>query len=55
MTAVGVLLFAASLFFAGEDSGLMIRPASSFRLANANWVTYGLVIAMAGAAMNVTP
>ncbi len=51
LTAVGVLLFVAGLFFAGQGSGLIMWPASSFMLANTNWVTYGLGIALAGAAI----
>ena len=51
LTAVGVLQFVVGLFFAGQGSGLIMWPASSFMFANAAWVTNGLGIAPGGAAI----
>ena len=47
----GVILLAFGLLFAGQGSGLIMWPASSFMLAARAWVVYGLGIAALGAAL----
>ncbi|BCA57574.1 hypothetical protein [Sphingomonas sp. HMP6] len=48
---VGLVLLAFGLLFAGQGSGLIMWPASSFMLAARVWVVYGLGIAAVGAAL----
>ena len=47
----GVVLLAFGLLFAGQGSGLIMWPASSFMLANGVWVLYGAIIAAVGAGL----
>jgi hypothetical protein len=49
--AVGLVLLAFGLLFAGQGSGLIMWPADSFMLADRSWIAYGLGIALAGAAI----
>ena len=51
LTILGILLLLAGLLFAGQGAGLIMWPASSFMLAQGQWVLYGLVIAAVGAAL----
>ena len=48
---VGLILLAFGLLFAGQGSGLIMWPASSFMLAARIWIVYGLGIAAAGAVL----
>jgi hypothetical protein len=48
---VGIVLLAFGLLFAGQGSGLIMWPADSFMLADRSWTVYGLMIALAGAAI----
>ena len=47
----GIILLAFGLLFAGQGSGIILWPASSFMLAARGWVVYGLGIAAVGAAL----
>ena len=47
----GLLLLAFGLLFAGQGSGIIMWPASSFMLAARVWVVYGLGIAAVGAGL----
>ncbi len=47
----GALLSFSGLFFAGQGSGLIMWPASSFMLAKGVWVLYGALIAALGAGL----
>ncbi len=47
----GVVLLAFGLLFAGQGSGIIMWPASSFMLAARIWIVYGLGIAAVGAAL----
>lgn len=46
----GFLAFAGS-FFALQGAGVIMWPPESFMLADKSWITYGIVIALAGIAM----
>jgi hypothetical protein len=48
LTIIGVVLLAAGLLFAGQGSGIIDWPSSSFMLGASQWVTYGIVIAAIG-------
>ena len=47
----GIVLLAFGLLVAGQGSGIIMWPASSFMLAARIWVVYGLGIAALGAAL----
>lgn len=51
LSAIGGLLFVAGVFFALQGAGVIMWPAESFMLANREWVSKGLIIALAGAAV----
>jgi hypothetical protein len=53
LTLVGLLLLAAGLFFMGQGSGYIPRPAESFMISATRWVYYGAGIAMIGVALMV--
>lgn len=44
----GIILLVAGLLFAAQGSGSLPYPASSFMVGNADWINYGLAIAIAG-------
>ncbi len=48
MQAAGVLVTLFGLFFCGQGLGLIMWPASSFMLAQGQWVIYGGIIAVFG-------
>jgi hypothetical protein len=48
---LGVLLIVAGLFWALQGAGVIMWPASSFMLAQGQWVLYGLITAAVGAAL----
>lgn len=47
----GIALLAFGLLFAGQGSGLIPWPASSFMISNGRWVLYGAIIAALGAGL----
>lgn len=47
----GGLMVLAGCFFALQGAGVIMWPPESFMLANRGWVTKGLIIAFAGAAV----
>lgn len=48
---LGLLLIAAGALWAMQGSGVVMWPADSFMLRQESWVTYGIVTALAGAAL----
>ena len=50
---VGAVLFVSGIFFSLQGAGFIMWPADSFMLANHGWVTKGLIIALAGAAVHL--
>ncbi|MEO7247052.1 MAG: hypothetical protein ABIW31_01245 [Novosphingobium sp.] len=48
---VGAVMFISGVFFALQGAGFIMWPADSFMLADHHWVTNGLIIALAGAAV----
>jgi hypothetical protein len=48
---LGLVLLAAGLLFAGQGSGLIPWPASSFMVRQTEWIYYGGAIALAGIAL----
>lgn len=48
---VGLILVVFGSFFALQGAGVIMWPPESFMLANRSWITNGLIIALAGAAM----
>ena len=48
---VGIVMFAAGIFFTLQATGDIPWPASSFMISNQAWVGRGLVIALVGAAV----
>ena len=51
LTLVGAVLFIMDLFFTLQGAGVIMWPADSFMLADRGWVSKGLMIALAGAAV----
>lgn len=51
LTVFGAFLLFAGSFFALQGAGVIMWPAESFMLANRDWVTYGIIIALAGGAV----
>jgi len=49
LTALGAFLVFSGLFWALQGAGIVMWPASSFMLANDDWITYGLLTAAVGA------
>jgi len=49
LTALGAFLVFSGLFWALQGAGIIMWPASSFMLANDDWITYGLLTAAVGA------
>lgn len=47
----GWLLVAAGIFWALQGAGVVMWPAESFMLQQNDWITYGIVTALAGAAL----
>ncbi|MFC4295496.1 hypothetical protein ACFO0A_10570 [Novosphingobium tardum] len=47
----GVLLIISGLFWALQGAGIIMWPASSFMLAQGQWVLYGLITAAIGAVL----
>lgn len=45
---VGVLALVVGLFWAGQGSGIVLWPATSFMVSNSHWVWYGGAVALAG-------
>jgi len=48
---LGAVMVVAGCFFALQGAGVIMWPAESFMLANRAWVSNGLIIALAGAAV----
>lgn len=48
---VGAVLMIMGMFFTLQGAGVIMWPADSFMLADRGWVTKGLMIALAGAAV----
>ena len=44
----GLVLALFGTFFALQGAGIIMWPAESFMLANGDWVTYGIAIAVVG-------
>ena len=51
LMVLGLLLIAAGIFWALQGAGIVMWPAESFMLRQDDWVTYGIVTALGGAAM----
>lgn len=51
LTLVGAVLFIMGLFFTLQGAGVIMWPSDSPMLANSGWVSKGLMIALAGAAV----
>ena len=45
---VGILAVAMGLLWVGQGTGLVMWPASSFMLADAQWAIYGAILAAVG-------
>ena len=48
---VGAVLMIMGMFFTLQGAGIIMWPADSFMLAEKSWVSKGLMIALAGAAV----
>lgn len=44
----GLVLAIFGSFFALQGAGVIMWPAESFMLANGDWITYGIAIAIVG-------
>ncbi len=53
LLVVGGVMFVSGCFFALQGAGIIMWPTESFMLANHTWVTKGLIIALAGAAVHL--
>ncbi len=53
LMVVGAVMFVMGIFFSLQGAGYIMWPADSFMLANHGWVTKGLIIALAGAAVHL--
>lgn len=51
LTILGVLMMAMGLLWIGQGLGYIHWPASSFMLDQSIWAVYGLILALAGAAV----
>ena len=51
LTAAGGFLLAIGMLWALQGAGLVDWPRGSFMVAQAEWIMYGSLTAMAGAAM----
>ena len=51
LSLVGIAAMLAGLLFIGQGLGYVSWPATSPMIGNADWVTRGLMIAVAGAAV----
>ena len=51
ITVLGAFLVFSGLFWALQGAGIIMGPASSFMLANGDWITYGLLTALVGAVL----
>jgi len=51
LSVLGILLVVAGLFWALQGAGIIMWPASSFMLAQNDWVTYGIATALLGVAL----
>ena len=51
LTILGAFLVFTGLFWALQGAGIIMWPASSFMLANSDWITYGLLTAAVGAVL----
>ena len=50
---LGALVFAFGVFFALQGAGVVRWPRESFMVDHRDWIKYGAVIALAGAAMTL--
>lgn len=48
---LGWVLVAAGIFWALQGAGVVMWPAESFMLRQKDWITYGIVTALVGAAL----
>jgi hypothetical protein len=53
LTVIGIVILIAGLVFIGQGSGWFPYPASSFMVGARVWVTYGAIIAAAGAVIAI--
>lgn len=51
LVVLGLLLVVAGIFWALQGAGIVMWPAESFMLRQDNWITYGIVTALIGAAL----
>ncbi|PLK25819.1 hypothetical protein [Novosphingobium sp. TH158] len=51
LTVVGAVLMVLGIFFTLQGAGVIMWPPESFMLADRGWVSKGLMIAAAGAAV----
>ncbi len=51
LTIVGIAMLLMGLLWVGQGLGIIMWPASSFMLAERIWALYGLILALAGAAV----
>jgi hypothetical protein len=51
LTIVGAIIFAFGILFSLQGSGFVHWPSDSFMLDQQVWVIYGLMTALAGAAI----
>lgn len=53
MRVIGVLALAMGLLWMGQGAGIIMWPASSFMLAQQQWIMWGGLLALAGAGLLV--
>ncbi len=53
LMVVGAVMFVMGIFFSLQGAGYIMWPAQSSMLAKHQWVTNGLIIALAGAAVHL--
>lgn len=51
---IGIIVLAAGTLFALQGADVVRWPAESLMLGKRNWIEYGIVIAMVGAALILT-
>jgi hypothetical protein len=48
LTFIGIILLAMGLLWAGQGSGYIPWPASSFMISQTQWIYYGAAVAVVG-------
>lgn len=51
LSLLGLLMIVAGLLWSAQGSGLFPYPAQSFMIGNRPWIGWGLLMALAGAAV----